>query len=186
MLIAEMASAFGQVKPVPERGTPLGDTAAEIREMILCYAADGEVFFRKGDLVNAAAAFAYGSGWLDAGICLGYLTGERRVFSGPDERLPEHLSDHLSDHLSEKTGRYRKMLERAVASVYILPDTETVLYHAAEHVLKQAETGFQRGVLMLPDELHALCCFSYGYGWLDAGVRSGLFGIRENRELFTI
>ncbi|HJK15646.1 MAG TPA: DUF357 domain-containing protein, partial [Methanocorpusculum sp.] len=53
--------------PVAPASTPLGATAAEILEMVYCYASDGMVFYRKGDLVNAIASFAYGYGWLDAG-----------------------------------------------------------------------------------------------------------------------
>jgi hypothetical protein len=34
--------------------------------------------------------------------------------------------------------------------------------------------------------INALMWFSYSYGWLDAGVRIGLFKIRKRKELFTI
>ena len=36
------------------------------------------------------------------------------------------------------------------------------------------------------DPVNALASFSYGYGWLDAGVRMGLFSIPEDTELFTM
>jgi hypothetical protein len=32
----------------------------------------------------------------------------------------------------------------------------------------------------------ALACFSYGHGWLDCGVETGLFSICANREMFTV
>ena len=35
------------------------------------------------------------------------------------------------------------------------------------------------------DPVNALASFSYGYGWLDAGVRFGLFDIPDDTELFT-
>ena len=35
------------------------------------------------------------------------------------------------------------------------------------------------------DPVNALASFSYGYGWLDAGVRIGLFSVPADTELFT-
>ena len=32
----------------------------------------------------------------------------------------------------------------------------------------------------------ALACFSYGHGWLDAGVQAGLFAVIANRDIFTV
>jgi len=62
---------------VPE-STPLGDAAAEIREMALSYLEDGRHFREDDDPVNALAAFSYGYGWLDAGVRLG-------LFEVPDD-----------------------------------------------------------------------------------------------------
>jgi len=36
------------------------------------------------------------------------------------------------------------------------------------------------------DPVNALAAFSYGYGWLDAGVRMGLFAVPEDADLFTV
>ncbi|MFB6091720.1 MAG: DUF357 domain-containing protein [Haloquadratum sp.] len=58
--------------------TPLGEAAAEIREMAASYLADGRHFREDDDPVNALAAFSYGYGWLDAGVRLG-------LFEVPDE-----------------------------------------------------------------------------------------------------
>ena len=35
------------------------------------------------------------------------------------------------------------------------------------------------------DLVNALASFSYGYGWLDAGVRMGLFAVPDDTDLFT-
>jgi uncharacterized protein len=35
------------------------------------------------------------------------------------------------------------------------------------------------------DRVNALVCFSYGHAWLDAGVRLGVFTVK-NPELFAI
>ncbi|ABN06563.1 Protein of unknown function DUF357 [Methanocorpusculum labreanum Z] len=186
MLIDAYGKTFAEdscsEKTVSE-GTVLGQTADEILEMVSCYASDGRVFYKKGDLVNAVASFAYGYGWLDAGRFLGYLAGSPSVPPKIEERLP----DSLFEHLSEKTYRYQRMLTSALEDVSPSPDSETVMYAAACSILKTAGSYLARGGVYLPDDLiNALIFFSYGYGWLDCGVRAGLFSISGDRHLFTI
>lgn len=66
---------------VPE-GTPLGEAAADCREMAESYLHDGRHFREEDDPVNALAAFAYGYGWLDAGVRMGLF-----VIADGDEEL---------------------------------------------------------------------------------------------------
>jgi uncharacterized protein len=60
--------------------TPMGEAAAECREMAVAYLADAEHFADSGDPVNALAAASYGHGWLDCGARLG-------LFEIPDGHL---------------------------------------------------------------------------------------------------
>ncbi len=186
MLIDAYGKVFakdsGSEKTVPNN-TVLGQTADEIAEMVSCYASDGRVFFKKGGLVNAAASFAYGYGWLDAGRYLGYLAGSPSAPPGIDDCLPESLAEHLN----EKTYRYQRMLTNALDGVFPAPDPETAMYAAASTILAKARSYLIEGSTSLPDDLiNALVLFSYGYGWLDCGVRAGLFSIHGDRHLFTI
>ena len=141
------------------------------------------VFYKKGDLVNAAASFAYGYGWLDAGRFLGYLAGSPSAPPEIDDRLPESLAEHLT----EKTYRYQRMLTNALEGVSPSPEPETVMYAVACMIIETAQSYLGPGAVYLPDNLiNALVQFSYGYGWLDCGVRAGLFSISGDRHLFTI
>lgn len=45
----------------------------ECLEMARAYLEDGRHFYRSNDLPNALAAYAYGHGWLDAGVRLGVV-----------------------------------------------------------------------------------------------------------------
>jgi hypothetical protein len=74
-LLAEALDAAEDVNP-PE--TPLGESAAEYREMAQSYLDDGRHFKANDDLVNALASFSYGHGWMDAGARIG-------LFEVPDE-----------------------------------------------------------------------------------------------------
>lgn len=179
------AADIAAVLPAVPAKTALGQTADEILEMTACYASDGMVFYRSGDPVNAVASFAYGYGWLDAGITLGFVTGH--PISSPPE-ITDTPAAHLLDHLTEKTNHYQRMLSSACKSVVILPDTETRMHRATQNISTIAadSLGLGTGQLNAGDLVNALSSFSYGYGWLDCGVRAGLFGITGNRHLFTI
>lgn len=50
--------------------------ASECLEMAEAYLEDGRHFLEANDLPNALAAFAYGHGWLDAGVRIGVLKAE--------------------------------------------------------------------------------------------------------------
>jgi hypothetical protein len=165
-------------------GTHTSRLEADALSMISAYATDGRSFLVQGDVVNAIAAFSYGLGWLDAAFRLGLLAGT----SIP---LPVLEPDEFRDTgaaLVEKTRRYRRLLASANESLDIGPDPGSALYRAAEEFLEQAHTALSDGTHLLDrsDWCNALARFSYGFGWLDAGVRMGLFRIRENREIFTV
>jgi hypothetical protein len=164
---------------------PLGETSTEILEMVRCYANDGMILYCQGDLVNAVASFAYGHGWLDAGVYLGYV-GQQHATTLPV--ISENIPDTLFDHLTEKTNRYQRMLFAALEMVVILPDAETRMFRAAQNIRTIVAVKLAGGneLFFSEDLINALVSFSYGHGWLDAGVRVGLFGIIGNRHLFAI
>lgn len=170
---------------VPE-GTFLHTTADEISSMAEAYANDGWVFFRKRDTVNALAAFTYGCGWLDAGITIGFLLGE-----GLEIHLPlfsERIAVAAQSQLTEKTTRYCRMLEGALHSLSYAPDRDSAMHPAARRLCNRAVDHFESGMSFLSthDLLNGLASFSYGYGWLDAGIRAGLLRIEGDRTLFTV
>ena len=74
-LLAEALSAAETAVP---RETPLGELAAEYREMAAAYLEDGRHFREEEDLVNALASFSYGHAWMDAGARAG-------LFEVPEE-----------------------------------------------------------------------------------------------------
>lgn len=169
---------------VPE-GTLLFRVAEEVLEMTSAYQSDGMAFLRGGDPVNALAAFAYGLGWLDAGSRLGLLSPP--AVHPPDSGDAE-IPDAKRAHLDEKTHRYRRMLSAALAAVGTGPDESSPLSAGAEAFCAAAESWYAEGVERLEagDLPGALARFSYGYAWLDAGVRAGLFSIAGDRGLFTV
>ncbi|MDE2518987.1 MAG: DUF357 domain-containing protein, partial [Methanocorpusculum sp.] len=67
-------------------------------------------------------------------------------------------------------------------------DADTPLGAPAQHINPIAGSAFTEGTGLLStgNFVAALVSFSYGYGWLDCGVRAGLFGIVGDRGLFKI
>ena len=187
MLIEELVSYYqqtaGSAVPAVPKGSILGNTADEILEMVTCYASDAAVFLKHGDLVNAFAASEYGLGWLDCGIYLGYVHAPMTNCLQLEKEFPEELFEKLE----EKTLRYQRMLIGALDGSVPAPDSEAGCYAAVKIIRETAERAKAVGAELLADDyVNALAVFSYGYGWLDCGVRSGLFQITGDRHLFTI
>ncbi len=191
MKVEEYGGRFGAALAAAAFSVPDGSllrrAAQEMHEMAVAYHSDGAAFLHAGDVVNALASFAYGSGWLDAGYVLGLI-----VCRNGDRPSPHEIGDTipfaLFDRLQWKTERYRGMLDAALSEVEYGPDRESALYGGAEHFIAVARSSFAAGVERLggEDPIGALAWFSYGHAWLDAGVRTGLLRIRDRRDLFTV
>jgi hypothetical protein len=183
-----LSAALDKTRIVAGPGTPLCITAAGEREMAHAYLSDGSTFAASGDPVNALASFFYAFGWLHFGGAYGTLITDMQIppcpFAGPCERLPERCTGKLA----EKTHRYERLLETARTSVTGAPDPATEAYRFATTTLQVAETyaGTGRWLLNGNRQEDALAHFSYGHGWLDAGVRAGLFVIHAERDIFTV
>jgi len=184
-ILAESISLC-QVTGPPE--TPLGRTGEAILLMARSYESDGRGFSTGGDPVNALASYWYASGWLHFGISYGLLSCRGNtlpcIFKGPFEQI----SAENREKLAEKTGRYARLLDTARASVECAPDPSTPGHAFAGRVLCIAGTYADYGKLCRECDTaeKALACFSYGHGWLDAGVTAGLFSVTANRDIFTV
>ena len=178
---ADLALAYAGTRSFQPAETPLGAVTAGIREMISSYLTDAEVFYQREDLVNEYAALLYVHGWFDAALYLGYIEGQ-----SPDPMLPDDLiiPCDIHERLVEKHDRYDQMLRDALGSIEIAPETGSPLYGAAVFIRKKGEDAVrnERSVAAYVSELGSL---SYGYGWIDAGLRAGLFRITANPHLFT-
>ena len=93
----------------------------------------------------------------------------------------------MTADLGEKTDRYEEMLAEALSVAEVAVPAGTPLADAAAECLEMAESYLEDGrhFRASDDPANALASFSYGYGWLDAGVRIGLFAVPAETELFT-
>lgn len=183
-----LSVALVKTRVVAGEGTVLGRTGVAELGMARAYLSDGTTFDSSGDPVNAHASFFYAFGWLHFGCLYGTLiTGMRSPpcpFTHPLARLPAAAAPKLA----EKTVRYRRLLATARLSVSCAPDPSVQQHRFAEQVLRIAESYTIRGDWLLQESRYedALASFSYGHGWLDAGVMAGLYVITQERGIFTV
>jgi hypothetical protein len=90
--------------------------------------------------------------------------------------------------LEEKTDRYERLLADALGEAERRPPADTPLGTAAAECREMAASYLDDGRHFREhdDPVNALAAFSYGYGWLDAGVRMGLFAVPGDTDLFTL
>jgi uncharacterized protein len=183
-LLATLAGTA--VIPATEE-TPLYRCAGAVLGMARAYESDGRTFLTSGDPVNALASAWYGSGWLHFGITYGLLEMDLPV-GCPFLTPCESLSSSYAEKLEEKARRYQKLLDTARDSVKCAGEPATITYGFSEKILFIAALYAERGAGYLRDGTFedALACFSYGHGWLDAGVTAGLFTLTDHRDLFTV
>ena len=89
--------------------------------------------------------------------------------------------------LEEKVDRYERMLADALDVADRAVPEGTPLGEAASDCREMAEAYLEDGrhFRAEDDPVNALASYSYGYGWLDCGVRMGLFSVPEDSDLFT-
>jgi hypothetical protein len=89
--------------------------------------------------------------------------------------------------LREKTDRYERMLAAALTEATVAVPPGTPLGDAAADCEEMARSYLDDGRHFREEDdlVNALASFSYGYGWLDAGVRMGLFETPDESDLFT-
>ena len=89
--------------------------------------------------------------------------------------------------LEEKVDRYERMLADALDAADLAVPEGTPLGDAASDCWEMAESYLEDGRHFREedDPVNALASFSYGYGWIDCGVRMGLFSVPGDSDLFT-
>ena len=82
----------------------------------------------------------------------------------------------MDTQLREKTDQYEEMLASALNATVIMADLdEEASIRAAEcDEMARAYLADGRHFRETDDWPNALAAFSYGHGWLDAGIRIGL------------
>jgi hypothetical protein len=172
--------------PAPE-STPLHRTAGAVLVMARAYASDGSAFLGSDDPVNALACAWYGFGWLHFGLSYGLL--ETDLPAGCPFMSPcEPLGPSCAEKLEEKTRRYQGLLDTARVAVECAGEPASHPGGFSEKILLIVSLYAGQGAAYLQAGYRedALACFSYGHGWLDAGVTAGMFRIMADRDLFTV
>lgn len=93
----------------------------------------------------------------------------------------------MNTDVKEYCLKYRELLEKALSTIKINIENESFLKDMADNYLEMANNYLKDGKVLedTKDFTRALASYSYAYGWIDAGVRIGLFyGV--DRNMFTL
>ena len=93
----------------------------------------------------------------------------------------------MTINCEEYSTKYRLLLEKALDTIKINIENDSYLKEIANDFLSMSKNYLEDGKHFeeKKDFARALASFSYAYGWIDSGVRLGLFyGI--DRDMFTL
>jgi hypothetical protein len=103
------------------------------------------------------------------------LSYQRRFTSWKSKRLKRLLVLKMSQ-IVDKVALYETMLRIALERAEIVINKKY-----SDDFLTMARSYYEDGVYFRTsgDLVNALVCFSYGHGWLDAGVRVGALKVQQ-------
>jgi uncharacterized protein len=170
---------------LPGSGSPLFKCGYEIVEMIQSYLSDAASCEAQSDTINQLASLWYAHGWLEGGCFIGLLRVQKQpvlLMLSDDE-----LNSDLAVKLSEKAYRYQKMLNSALSAITPAPAGGSPLARGCNDLIQIIETWQVTGDdhIRRNEMASGLACSCFGYGLLDAGIRSGLFRLMHSYHLFT-
>ncbi|MHC1593184.1 MAG: DUF357 domain-containing protein [Methermicoccaceae archaeon] len=89
--------------------------------------------------------------------------------------------------LKERVEKYEDMLGCALGEVEVAAMDNSFLFRAGHDLIEMARAYHGDGLFFMEKQEYtrALVCFSYGHGFLDAGVRLGVLRAKS-ASLFTI
>ena len=166
-------------------GSPLHHCGLEILEMIASYLSDAATCEIRQDTVNQLASMWYAHGWLAGGCFIGLIHDQEQpeLLILPDDTIPPFQMNTLK----EKTHRYQQMLESALSAITTAPAKGSPLAKGSDSIRTTVMSWLNLGKdHVKADELAAaLACYCFGYGLLDAAIRSGFFCMIHSYHLFT-
>jgi hypothetical protein len=98
-----------------------------------------------------------------------------------------HTDKDLAITLEEKVKRYIEIETRALEVLSIAVPENTLLYEFAKSSMEMIHSYFSDAMHFMEngDLINALSCLNYSYGWLDSGVRLGVFKTDGDYRKFT-
>jgi hypothetical protein len=96
-------------------------------------------------------------------------------------RLVAEPNDIVREIPDERIEKYIVITQGSLERLNILPEAGTELRAKAEEFLEMAEAYYKDALHFMDngDIVNAYGCINYSQGWIDAGVRIGLFRIEK-------
>jgi hypothetical protein len=92
------------------------------------------------------------------------------------------------DELKEKVERYISVEEEALSKLKISSPKNSFAGDIASNFMEMINSYFAdaKHFYRVGDFINAFAALNYSYGWIDSGVRIGIFDVGEDHRLFTL
>lgn len=94
----------------------------------------------------------------------------------------------MQEDLKGKVEKYLKIEEDALSKIRIIAPVDSYLEKLAQDNLVMIKSYFEdaRHFYEKGDLINAFAALNYSYGWIDSGVRLGIFDGSGDHRLFTL
>jgi hypothetical protein len=96
-------------------------------------------------------------------------------------------TDNIKKDMEERVLKYIDIEKTALSVISICVPENSALYSYAESSLEMIRSYYQDALYFKEkgDFINALSCLNYSYGWIDSGVRLGIFKTDSDYTKFT-
>lgn len=90
--------------------------------------------------------------------------------------------------VKEKVKKYLDITEEAISKAKIVAPEKSHSRKIAKDFMEMVNAYYSdaKHFFINNDYVNAFACVNYAHGWLDAGVRLGLFDVSKDNKLFTL
>lgn len=94
----------------------------------------------------------------------------------------------MQEDFKEKVERYLKIEEEALSKIRIIAPKDSYLEKIAQDNITMIKSYFDDAKFFYSkgDLVNAFAALNYSYGWIDSGVRLGIFDGSGDHRLFTL
>lgn len=98
------------------------------------------------------------------------------------------MSTDAQNEFKEKVERYLRIEEEALSKLKIIAPKDSYLEEIARDNLVMIKSYYEDALYFYRngDMLNAFAALNYSYGWIDSGVRFGIFDGSGDHRLFTL
>jgi hypothetical protein len=102
--------------------------------------------------------------------------------------MTKWIGEDVMELESSKVEKYLETTRKGLAKLKIVAPENSYSHKIAQNFLNMAESYYKDATHFFEEGnlVNAFACVNYAHGWLDAGVRLGVFDVGQDDQLFTL